>query len=108
MAKFLGPNEMSLQTFNSRRTHAMQPPSPGRDLGLIRSIVAANPGQTLKELALSSGYWTSELVPSLRQLVDLGEIRREGAAFYPRDRRRKRKPKAPTGWRARLAGWIGG
>jgi len=74
-------------------------------VGLLARIVHTRPGITFNEL-LAEGFFASELAPALGQLCDMREIRRDGARFYPRSRRKKLEP-PPTFW-SRLAGLFRG
>jgi hypothetical protein len=84
----------------------MQPPTPGRDLGLVASIIAANPGQTIQELALSSGLWTHELASITRALHSQGLIEARGSRLFVRQRRKKTAA-PPLFWSRLLAVFRG-
>jgi len=83
----------------------MKPPtSPMRDAGLVFSIISTSPGQTIPELALSSGLWTHELASITRYLAETRAIEHRDGRLYVRA---KKKPAQPSRW-ARLLTWITG
>jgi hypothetical protein len=74
------------------------PPSPMRDAGLVRSIIATSPGQTLSELSLSTGLWIQELAPITRALYDQRLIEQRDGRLFVRERRRKPEPSLRSFW----------
>jgi hypothetical protein len=74
----------------------MRPPTPGRDLGLVHSIIASQPGLTIPELSQFSGLWTHELASITKTLHDQRLIETRDARLYIRLRRKKQPPPGPT------------
>ena len=79
----------------------MQPPHNRGTDRIVHALISENPGITFSALTIRGFWLQSELIPVLRGLEQSGLIRRDGAQFFIRQRRRK---PAPGFWaRIRLA-----
>jgi hypothetical protein len=81
----------------------MIPPRRDGFDALVRGMIAENPGQTLGQLAASSGLFREEIVAAINTLGGAVEIRNDGRLYI-----RSRKPKTarPASLRDRLLDWL--
>ena len=71
----------------------MKPPAPGRDLGLVHSIIASQPGLTIPELSRFSGLWTHELASITKTLHESKVIEARDGRLFVRERKPNSDPR---------------